>query len=114
MWLGWRQRHSAGAARRQPPERLGGREDSVLRTSARAAVTGVGAHSPLTQLFHLADDADAEGSGNVAAARHWSPTQADVTLTRPFEGPAAEHGYRSASLPRGGGPPRDPARWPPA
>src|SRR3989442_772198 len=82
MWLGWRQRHSAGAPRRQPPERLGGREDSVLRPSACAAVPRGGAHSPLTELVHLADDADPLLAAHGAPLRLYSPTKLGYKLTK--------------------------------
>src|SRR2546421_10803918 len=103
MRLGWWQRHSAGAARHQPPERLGGRADSFLKESARTAVSGIGAHGAFTELFHLADDADAERSREVAAARHRGGGEAHVTPAPPPDGGAPDRLHSAASMRRRGG-----------
>src|SRR5882762_3313857 len=108
--MGRRQRGSSAAARRQPFQRLGGREDLLLEEPARTRISYCPAHRSPAELLHLADDANAGESRRVAFAGRWISARVAVAVARSATSDAAHQLYREASLRRGMERDRDVAR----
>src|SRR6266571_702898 len=99
--VGWGERRPARAARREPGERLGGREDPVLPHAPRPHLQPGRAQRHVAELLHLRDGADAPRPGRLAAASGRARRAAARAVARRLDAPAARLVHGETPLRRG-------------